>query len=142
MILANNKRVTRNYQLHERFEAGLVLRGWEVKGILAGQAQLLDSHVRIRRGEAWLVDCHITPQANVRLPDGADERQPRKLLLRGVELRKLIGKFKQTGMTIVVLDLHRKAGHIKANIALARGVKKHDRRERLKERDQRRGRGW
>ena len=158
--LARNRRATHDYQIHERFEAGLVLEGWEVKGIMAGQAQLVNSHVIIKNSEAWLLNCHIAPQSNVdsknkgkaqpRKKDKADmgarkEKsglfdpfRTRKLLLNAKEIRKLAGKVKQGGITIVVLDLHRTRGKIKTTIALAKGKKLHDKRRALKERTIRR----
>ncbi|MBF2734843.1 MAG: SsrA-binding protein SmpB [Betaproteobacteria bacterium AqS2] len=142
MILANNKRALRGYDLHERYEAGISLLGWEVKGILAGQAQLLDSYVSIHRGEAWLVNCHIAPQANVNLASGADPKRRRKLLLRAAELRKIDGKHRRTGMTIMVVDLRKAGRKIKAVIALAKGRKLHDKRRKIEERDWRRNKGW
>ena len=140
-VLARNKRATFNYQLHDRFEAGLMLEGWEVKGIMAGQASLLDTHVIIRNGEAWLLNCHITPLANVDPNKKYDPLRSRKLLLHAKELNKLIGKVKQTGMAIVVINFHRRHGKIKVDIALGKGKKLHDKRRHLKEREWQRSQG-
>ena len=133
-ILALNRKVTHNYQIHERFEAGLVLEGWEVKGIMAGTVQLVDSHVVIKNGEAWLFNCHIKPQANVDA-NKVNPRRSRKLLLHSKELDKLIVKQKQSGIALVVLNLHRTKGKIKAEIATAKGKKLFDKRRHIKERD-------
>ena len=137
-VLARNRQATHDYQLHERFEAGMSLEGWEVKGIMEGKASLADSHVTIKKGEAWLVNCHVTPPSNVDPNRGGDPRRSRKLLLNASEILKLGGKVKKTGLTIVVLDLHRNQGKIKASIALAKGKKLHDKRRSIKERELRR----
>ena len=137
-VLTRNRRATYDYQLHEHFEAGMILEGWEVKGIMEGRVSLADCHVTIKAGEAWLVNCHVTPPSNVDPNLGLDPLRSRKLLLNASELLKLGGKVKKTGLTIVVLDLHRSKGKIKASIALAKGKKLHDKRRSVKERELRR----
>ncbi len=139
-VLARNKRAGFDFQLFDHFEAGIALTGWEVKGIMAGRVQMVDTHVIIRKGEAWLVNCHITPETNVDPNKKVNPRRSRKLLLHSSELRKLIGKVKQTGLTIVALNMHRNHGKIKVQIALAKGKKLHDKRRALREKDARRGR--
>lgn len=139
MIYARNRKATHDYQLHERFEAGLVLLGWEVKGIVAREAQLAGAYVIVRRGEAWLLGCHVTPPANA--ASDCDPTRTRKLLLKRSELAKLAGKLKQTGLALVIIDLHRSHGKIKAAIALAKGRKLHDKRRAKREREWRRSQG-
>lgn len=136
--LARNRRATHDYQLHERLEAGIVLEGWEVKGIMAGEATLADSRVAFKGSEAWLLNCHINPPPNVDPKLALDPRRSRKLLLNASEIRKFAGKVKLKGLTVVVLDLHRGSGKIKATIALAKGRKLHDKRRAVKERELRR----
>ena len=138
MMYARNRRVTHDYQLHERYEAGMVLEGWEVKGIVAGEVQLAGAYVIIKRNEAWLLGCNIKPPASLQ---SCNPTRSRKLLLKGVELRKLAGKIKQTGLALVIVDIHRTHGKIKATIALAKGKKEHDKRQAKKEREWSRSQG-
>ena len=139
-VLARNKRAGYDYQLFDSYEAGIVLAGWEVKGIMEGRVQMVDSYAILRNGEAWLINCHITPGQNVAPNAQAEPRRSRKLLLRASELRKLIGKVKQTGLTIVALNLHRSHGKIKLQIALGKGKKLYDKRRAMREKEARRGR--
>lgn len=136
-----NRRARYNYQIIETYEAGLSLQGWEVKAIVAGEAQLVDTHISIHRGEAWLANCHINPGSNVDPSRAPDPRRRRKLLLNKDEIRKLDGKVKQTGMTIIALAMFRKHGKIKVEIALAKGKKQHDKRQALRDREWQRNQG-
>ena len=139
--IAENRRARFDYHLEEHFEAGLVLAGWEVKAIRAGQVQLTDGYVTIRDGELFLIGCrinalrtastHVTPEAD----------RTKKLLMHKDEIRRLIGKVEQKGFTLVPLNLHYKGGRVKAEIALAKGKAQHDKRESEKKRDWEREKG-
>jgi SsrA-binding protein len=137
-IIAQNRKAWHDYFIDEKFEAGLMLDGWEVKSLRAGRAQLKEGYVRIERGEAWLVGAHISP-----LPQASTHVQPnptraRKLLLHEHELQKLIGATERKGYTLVPLDLHWTRGRAKLEIGLARGKQLHDKRADLKKREDRR----
>jgi SsrA-binding protein len=132
--LARNRKALHEYHVVERFEAGLVLAGPEVKSIRNGKASLTEAFARIDNGEAWLYDMHVTPYDPANRWN-LDATRPRKLLLSKRELRRLIGATQEKGLTLVPLDLHTKRGHIKVELALARGKKMHDKREDLKKRD-------
>lgn len=132
---ARNKQASHNYHLHERFEAGIELKGWEVKAIATGKVQLVDTHVIIRRGEAWLINCHVSPGSNVDPARQDDPRRRRRLLLHASEIRKIDGRVKQSGLTVVAVALYRKHGKIKVEISLAKGKKSHDKRQAMRERD-------
>ncbi len=133
--IAENRRARYEYAIDERHEAGMVLHGWEVKAIRAGQVQLTDGYVTIRDGELFLIGCrinalraastHVTPEAD----------RTKKLLMHREEIRRLIGKVEQKGFTLVPLNLHYKDGRVKAEIALAKGKAQHDKRNTEKERD-------
>ena len=139
--IAENRRARFEYSIEEQFEAGMVLSGWEVKAIRAGQVQLTDGYVHIRNGELFLIGCrinalrtastHITPEAD----------RTKKLLMHKAEIRRLIGKVEQKGFTLVPLNLHYKGGHVKVEIALAKGKAEHDKRNTEKERDWNREKG-
>lgn len=137
---ARNKKANYNYKISDRYEAGIELHGWEVKGIIAGQAQLVEAYVSINQGEAWLKNCHIKPEGNVDPKRIPDPRRPRRLLLHAEEIRKLGGKIKQTGMTLVVTAMYRKHGKIKVEVCLAKGKRQYDKRQALKEKDIQRNR--
>ena len=139
--IAENRRARYEYHIEEQFEAGMVLQGWEVKAVRAGQVQLTDGYVHIRGGELFLIGCrinalraastHITPEAD----------RTKKLLMHKAEIRRLIGKVEQKGFTLVPLNLHYKDGRVKADIALAKGKAEHDKRNTEKERDWNREKG-
>jgi SsrA-binding protein len=132
--IVRNRKARHEYEVLETWEAGLVLQGTEVKALRDGRANLQDSFARLDRGEMWLHNLHISPyeQGN---RFNHDPLRPRKLLLHRQELRKLVGKVEQKGLTLVPLDLHFRRGVAKATIALVRGKKLHDKREDLKKRD-------
>ncbi len=134
-IIADNRKARHDYQIEEKFEAGLVLEGWEVKSLRAGKAQIAESYVTIKRGEAWLLGAHIAPLSTVSTHITADPVRTRKLLLHNKELKKLIGAVQRQGYTIVPLNLHWKRGNVKLEIALAKGKKTHDKRQTEKRRD-------
>ncbi len=138
--IAANKKATHEYFIEQRLEAGIALKGWEVKSLRAGRAQLKESYVVIRRGEAWLLGAHISALASASAHITADPIRTRKLLLHRTELHKLIGKIEQDGYTIVPLNLHWKSGKAKCEIGLAKGKKQHDKRASSKERDWQRDR--
>lgn len=133
--IAENKKARFDYEIEERFEAGIALEGWEVKSLRAGRAQITESYVHVRDGEAWLLGARITPLATVSTHISPDPTRTRKLLLHRGELDRLVGAVERKGYTLVPLDLHWRKGRAKLDIGLARGKKKHDKRASLKERD-------
>jgi SsrA-binding protein len=133
--IALNKKAKFDYFIEERFEAGLVLEGWEVKSLRAGRVQLRDSYVLLKKGEAWLLGCHIIPLPSASTHIEPDATRTRKLLLNASELKKMIGKVERKGYTLVPLSLYLKGGRIKCEIALAKGKKEFDQREVKKKRD-------
>ncbi|AXF85704.1 SsrA-binding protein [Ephemeroptericola cinctiostellae] len=135
MSIANNKKAFHDYFIEEKFEAGLVLEGWEVKAIRAGRVQLKDTYVIIRNGELFLLGGHISPLISASTHIHPDMTRTRKLLLKEDEIKRLITKVEQRGFTIVPLDLHFSRGRIKCEIALARGKAQHDKRQSEKERE-------
>ena len=135
MSIAENRRARFEYHIEEQFEAGIVLEGWEVKAIRAGQVQLTDGYVLIRDGELYLIGCRINPLRSASTHVQPEPDRTRKLLMKKEQIRRLIGKVEQRGFTLVPLNLHYKAGHIKAEIALAKGKAQHDKRETEKKRD-------
>lgn len=134
-LIAQNKKARHDYHLEQRFEAGLVLEGWEVKSIRAGRTQLRDSHIIFKNGEAWLIGMHISPLETVSTHIKPDPVRSRKLLLNAHELSKLVGAVQRQGYTLIPLDLHWHKNRIKAEIALAKGKKTHDKRETIKRRE-------
>lgn len=135
MSIIDNKKAFHDYFIEERYEAGLVLQGWEVKAIRAGRVQLKEAYVVLRQEELWLIGCHISPLATASTHIKPDPTRSRKLLLHAQEIRKLIGKVKQAGYTLVPLNLHYSKGRIKLEIGLAKGKKLHDKRASEKERE-------
>lgn len=135
MSIITNKKAFHDYFIEERFEAGMVLEGWEVKAIRAGRANIKESYVVIRDGEISIFGMHITPLAEASTHIKPDPIRTRKLLLHAKEISKLIGKVERAGYTLMPLDLHFSKGRIKAEIGLAKGKKLHDKREAEKSRD-------
>jgi SsrA-binding protein len=135
MSIVENRKAFHDYFVEERFEAGLVLEGWEVKAIRAGRVQIKEAYVMIRGEEAFLIGMHVSALPTASRHVDPDPTRTRKLLLHGAELAKLIGKVEQRGYTLVPLNLHYAKGRIKADIGLAKGKKQHDKREAEKERD-------
>lgn len=135
MSIAENRRARFDYLIEERFEAGMVLEGWEVKAIRAGQVQLTDGYVLVRDGELHLIGCRINPlrEASTHVHPEAD--RTRKLLMHKEQIRRLIGKVEQRGYTLVPLNLHYKGGRVKVDVALAKGKAQHDKRDAIKERE-------
>jgi SsrA-binding protein len=134
-LIADNRRARFDYAFEETFEAGIELRGWEVKSLRDGRAQLAESYVVIKGGEAWLLNAHISPLKTVSTHVVAVPDRTRKLLLHQRELEKLIGAVQRKGYTIVPLNLHWRNGKAKLDIALAKGKKEFDKRETEKRRD-------
>ncbi|AEI36113.1 MULTISPECIES: SsrA-binding protein SmpB [Francisella] len=133
--IARNKKAFHDYTILEKFEAGVVLQGWEVKSIRAGKVQMIDSHVHIKRGEAWLFNCLITPLLSASTHVVADASANRKLLLNRREIDKIMGRIEQKGFTCVPLAMYWKGPRVKVEIALAQGKKVHDKRQAQKDKD-------
>ncbi len=135
MSIAENKKAFHDYFIEERYEAGLALEGWEVKAIRAGRVQLKEAYVVLKKGEVWLIGCHISPLATASTHVKPDPVRTRKLLLHAAQIDKLIGKVERAGYTLVPLNLHYSRGRIKLEIGLAKGKKQHDKRAAEKERE-------
>jgi len=135
MSIAHNRKAQYDFQIEERFEAGLVLEGWEVKSIRAGRAQINEAYVIVRGAELYLLNSHINPLATASTHVHADPVRTRKLLLRTEEIRKLIGKVERSGYTLVPLDLHFTRGRVKLAIGLAKGKRQFEKRAADQERD-------
>jgi SsrA-binding protein len=132
--IAENRKAYHDYTIVESFEAGLALLGTEVKAIREGNVNLRDSFARVESGEVWLYNVHINPYSHRGYADHEPTRR-RKLLLRKPEIRKLIGKTVEKGMTLVPTQMYFRNGYVKVTIALAKGKKTHDKRETIKRRD-------
>ncbi len=135
MSIVENRRARHDYHIEETFEAGMVLSGWEIKAIRAGQVQLTDGYVLIRDGELYLIGCRINALRSASTHVLPEPDRTKKLLMKKDEIRRLVGKVEQRGFTLVPLDLHYKGGRVKATIALAKGKAQHDKRESEKQRD-------
>lgn len=135
MSIAQNKKAFHDYFIEEKYEAGMVLDGWEVKSIRAGRTNLKEAYVIIRGGELYLLGCHISPLPTASTHINPDPVRTRKLLLHAEEIHRLIGKVERAGFTLVPLDMHFVRGRIKLEIGLAKGKKQHDKRETEKEKD-------
>lgn len=133
--IALNKRATHDYMLEERFEAGLVLEGWEVKSIRGGKAQLVDSYVLLRDGEAWLLGANIAPLASASTHVVADPKRTRKLLLHARELARIFAATQQKGFTCIATAMYWKGNKVKCEIALGKGKKLHDKRASQRDHD-------
>lgn len=133
--IADNKKAAFNYFFEERFEAGMVLEGWEVKALRAGKVQLTDGYVVIRNGELFLIGCQINPLNTASTHVRPEAARTKKLLLHKDQIRRLIGKVEQKGHTLVPIQMYWKAGKVKCEIALAKGKAEHDKRGTIKERE-------
>jgi SsrA-binding protein len=133
--IAENRRARHDYLIEERFEAGMVLEGWEIKAIRAGQVQLTDGYVLVRDGELFLIGCRINALRSASTHVTPEADRTKKLLMHKEEIRRLIGKVEQRGYTLVPLDLHYSKGRVKIEIALARGKLKHDKRAAEREKE-------
>ena len=128
MSIVQNRKAFHDYFVEERFEAGLVLHGWEVKSIRAGRAQITEAYVVVRNDALWLLGAHISALPTASTHVNPDPVRTRKLLMHAEEISKLVGKVEQRGYTLIPLDLHYKAGRIKLEIGLAKGKQHHDKR--------------
>ena len=133
--IARNKRAKFEYHLHDRFEAGIVLNGWEVKAVREGLCQLVDSYVQIHRGEAYLLGCTITPLKTASTHVHPEPLRMRKLLLHSKEIARLTAAIQAKGQTCVATSMYWKGHLVKVEIALGTGKKEHDKRASIKERD-------
>ena len=132
--IAENRKAFHDYHILETYEAGLALLGTEVKAIREGNVNLRDSYASVEDGEVWLLNVHINPYSHRGYSDHEPTRR-RKLLLHRQEIRKLIGKTVEKGLTLVPTRLYFKSGHVKVALALARGKQAHDKRETIKRRE-------
>ncbi len=130
MSAIQNRRARHDYVIEERFEAGIVLRGWEVKSVRASRAQINLAHIYVREGELFLCNAHLTPADQVCTHETLESNRTRKLLMHRREIMKLIGKVERAGYTLVPLDLHFSANNrVKVTIALARGKREFEKRD-------------
>ena len=133
--IADNKKAAYNYFFEERFEAGLVLEGWEVKSLREGKVQLTDGYVVIRERELFLIGLQIHPLNTASTHISPDKVRTKKLLMHKEQIRRLVSKVEQKGFTLVPLNLHWKAGKVKCDIGLAKGKGEHDKRDTIKDRE-------
>ena len=133
--IATNRRARHDYFLEDKFEAGLVLEGWEVKSLRDGRISLNESYIVMHRGEAWLHGANISPMLSASTHIHPEEHRRRKLLLHALELSRLIGAVDRKGYTIVPVSMYWKKGRAKLEIALAKGKQQHDKRAAAKDRD-------
>ncbi len=133
--IANNRKATHDYFIEDRYEAGIVLQGWEVKSLRAGRIQLDQAYVVIKGAEAWLFGAQITPLQTASTHINPDPIRTRKLLMHQRELNKLIGSVERKGYTLVPLQLYWKDNRVKLEVGLAKGKKLHDKRATEKDRD-------
>ena len=137
-VVADNRQARFRYEILETYEAGIELKGTEVKSIRDSKVNLRDGYALIRSGEAWLLNVHVSPYERSSDYFNHDPRRTRRLLLHKQEIRKLIGKVEQEGLTLIPLKMYMKRGLVKISIALCKGKKIHDKRESLKERQDKR----
>lgn len=136
-IVAQNRKARHDYTIEDEIEAGMVLLGTEVKSLRAGRANLKDSYGKITRGELWVLQMHISPYPFAHY-DNHDPLRPRKLLLHKSELKRLETKIREKGISVIPLKVYFKNGKAKLSLGLARGKKKYDKREAIKEREMQR----
>jgi SsrA-binding protein len=134
-LIAENRKARHEFFIEERFEAGLVLTGWEVKSLRAGRVQIAESYVVVSHGEVFLVGAHITPLLSASTHVITNPVRQRKLLLNRTEIDRLVGAVERAGYTLVPLELYWKSGRAKLRIGLAKGKKQHDKRASEKDRD-------
>ena len=137
-VVSDNRQARFHYEILETYEAGIELKGTEVKAIREGRSNLRDGYVIIRGGEAWLLNVHVSPHSTASQYFNHDPLRTRKLLLHKQEIRKLIGKVEQKGLTLVPLKMYLKKGLVKVTVGLGRGKKVHDKREDMKKRQDKR----
>jgi SsrA-binding protein len=136
-VVISNRKARHDYFIIDTLEAGLVLKGTEVKSLRAGNANLLDSHALVKNGEVWLLGMHISPYEHASF-DKHDPRRTRKLLLSKREIRRLLARVQEKGLTIIPLSVYFKGPYAKIELAIAQGKKSYDKREALKQRDAKR----
>ena len=133
--ITENRKASFNYFFEERYEAGIVLQGWEVKALRGGKAQLTDGYVVVKDGELFLIGLQINPLSTASTHVSTDATRTRKLLMHKDEIRRLVGKVEQKGYTLVPLNLHWKTGKVKCEVALAKGKAEHDKRDTIRDRE-------
>jgi len=136
-VVASNRQARFNYEILDTFEAGIVLRGSEVKSLRAGHVQLKDSYADIRDGEVWLVNAHISPYSFAE-GGGHDPERQRKLLLHRREIDRLFGRIREEGLTLVPTQMYFSDGKAKVELGLGKGKRRHDKRRTIVERQQKR----
>lgn len=136
-VVASNRRARHDYEIVDTFECGIVLRGSEVKSLRDAQVQLKDAYADIRDGEVWLERAHIAPYSFA-VGGGHDPERPRKLLLHRREIDRLIGKVNEVGLTLIPLQIYFKGGKAKVELALAKGRRTYDKRQKIRERMEKR----
>ena len=136
-IIAENRKARHDYHIEDQYEAGMVLKGTEVKSLRQGRANLKDSYARIKDGEVFVYQMHISPYPFAHY-DNHDPLQPRKLLLNKQEIKRLYGKANEKGLTLIPLRIYFKGGKVKMSLALASGKRKYDKREAIRHRDEQR----
>lgn len=136
-LVANNKKAYHDYFIEEKYEAGLVLHGTEVKSLRMGKCSIKEAFIRIENGEVFIYGMHISPYEKGNIFN-KDPLRPRKLLMHRYEINKLMGKIKEKGMTLVPLKVYFKGSLVKVEIGLARGKKLYDKRQDIAKKDQRR----
>ena len=135
MSIVENKKAFHDYFIEQRFEAGMVLEGWEVKAIRAGRAQLKEAYVIVKDDALHLIGAHISPLATASTHINPDPTRTRKLLMHAEEIKRLIGSVERAGYTLIPINLHYTRGRVKLEIGLAKGKKQHDKRADEKEKD-------
>ncbi|CAE6707153.1 SsrA-binding protein [Candidatus Nitrotoga fabula] len=135
MSIVQNKKAFHDYFIEDRYEAGIILEGWEVKAIRAGRANLKEAYITVKDGALYLFGSHISPLPTASTHIHPDPVRTRKLLLHAAEINKLISKVQRAGYTLMPLNLHFKGGLIKVELGLAKGKKMHDKRDTERERD-------
>ena len=137
-VMADNRQARFTYEILDSYEAGVALKGTEVKSIRAGKVNLRDGYAQVKNGEVCLLNVQNSPHNMTNQVYNHEPRRPRRLLLHKAEIRKLIGKVEEKGLTLVPLKLYLKKGRVKVNIAIGRGKKLHDKRESLKQKQEKR----
>ncbi len=135
MSIVDNRKAFHDYFIEDRYEAGIVLEGWEVKAIRDSRVQIKEAYVVVRGNELFLFGAHISALSTASAFTHPDAVRTRKLLLHRAEVDKLIGKVERSGFTLVPINLHFKGGRVKCEIGLAKGKKQHDKRDTERERD-------
>ncbi len=135
MSIVENKKAFHDYFIEQRFEAGMVLEGWEVKAIRAGRAQLKEAYVIVKDDTLHLIGAHISPLTTASTHVNPDPTRTRKLLMHAEEIKRLIGSVERAGYTLIPINLHYTRGRVKLEIGLAKGKKQHDKRADEKDKD-------